>query len=163
MPIFCWTKTTPAQLGKGDLNTLDWNSNFWVNNYVANQAYNKYSRMIPDIRRVQSKLENAMTEEVKALEVSPAMQSPETAIAISQEFANRWAAKATADYKSLGDYLFVKHLDGNIKKEDENHNFLYTPEGFVESPKYGGYDDPEYFRSIVREAGDRLRTKEIKY
>ena len=28
-----------------------------------------------------------------------------------------WASKATADYKQLGDYLFVKYLDGNIKKE----------------------------------------------
>ena len=30
---------------------------FWVNNYVANQAYNRYSQMIPDIRNVQGRLE----------------------------------------------------------------------------------------------------------
>ncbi len=163
MPILCWTEKVPEQLGKGDLNTLDWNSNFWVNNYVANQAYSRYSRMIPDIRRVQSQLENAMTNEVKALEASPAMQSPETARAISQELANRWAAKATKDYKELGDYLFVKHLDGNIKKEDENHHFLYTPVGLVQAPEFGGYDDPEYFRAIVKYSGKEVLTKEIKF
>ncbi|MDE7155017.1 MAG: C69 family dipeptidase, partial [Muribaculaceae bacterium] len=44
MPILCWTRTAPKQLGEGDLNTLDWNSNFWVNNYVAYKAYSRYRR-----------------------------------------------------------------------------------------------------------------------
>ena len=55
LPIFCSVKQAPVQLAHGDVNTLDWNANFWVNNYVANQAYNRYSLMIPDIRRVQSR------------------------------------------------------------------------------------------------------------
>ncbi|MDE5809837.1 MAG: C69 family dipeptidase [Muribaculaceae bacterium] len=162
MPILCWTRTAPKQLGKGDLNTLDWDSNFWVNNYVANQAYSRYSRMIPDIRRVQSELENSMINVVKLLEIDPNMKNRDYAIAKSQELADYWAAKCTSDYKALGDYLFVKHLDGNIKDEDENHNFLYTPEGFVKAPKFGGYDNPEYFRQIVKSSGNRLEVKEIK-
>ncbi len=163
MPILCWTKRVPDQLGKGDVNTLDWNANFWVNNYVANQAYTRYSRLIPDIRRVQSALENAMTAEVEMLEKSDAMKTKESALAASQELADRWAAKATADYKALGDYLFVKHLDGNIKDEDENHKFLYTPEGLPKAPKFGGYDNPEYFKAIVRDNGESLKEREIKY
>ncbi|MDE6808823.1 MAG: C69 family dipeptidase [Muribaculaceae bacterium] len=162
MPILCWTRTAPKQLGEGNLNVLDWDSNFWVNNYVANQAYSRYSRMIPDIRRVQSELENAMVAEAKALENDPQMNNREYALAKSQELADRWAAKCTADYKALGDFLFVKHLDGNIKDEDENHNFLYTPEGFIKAPKFGGYDNPEYFRQIVKSSGNRLEVKDIK-
>ena len=163
MPILCWTAATPDQLKEGNLNVLDWNANFWVNNYVANQAYNRYSRMIPDIRRVQSQLENKMVADVEALEKNPDMKDPAKSRELAQQLANYWAEKSTTDYKALGDYLFVKHLDGNIKKEDKDHNFLFTPEGFVESPKFGGYDNPEYFRTIVRTAGDRLQTHKIEY
>ena len=103
-----------------------------------------------------------MVAEAKALENDPQMNNREYALAKSQELADRWAAKCTADYKALGDFLFVKHLDGNIKDEDENHNFLYTPEGFIKAPKFGGYDNPEYFRQIVKSSGNRLEVKDIK-
>ncbi len=78
LPVFCSVKKAPAQLAHGDINTLDWNSNFWVNNYVANQAYNRYSLMIPDIRRVQSKLERDIEEDVRvAIEQIPAFSDEE--------------------------------------------------------------------------------------
>lgn len=163
IPVANGVKTVPVQLGHGDLNTLDWNSNFWVNNYVANQAYNRYSQMIPDIRKVQGGLENAMTEEIKKLEKSDIMKNPELAGATVQEVADRWAAKATADYKQLGDYLFVKFMDGNIKQQDEQGKFRYTDEGIPASPKFGGYDNPKYFENIVKDAGSRLETHDINY
>ncbi len=47
--------------------------------------------------------------------------------------------------------------------EDENHKFLYTPEGLPKAPKFGGYDNPEYFKAIVRDNGESLKEKEIKY
>ena len=55
IPVFNSTPEPPRELahGNGDMLTLSWDAMFWVNNYVANQAYNRYSQMIPDIRRVQ--------------------------------------------------------------------------------------------------------------
>ena len=44
----------PVQLGHGDINTFDIDSNLRMTNWVANQAYNRYDRMIPDIRKVQA-------------------------------------------------------------------------------------------------------------
>jgi len=163
IPIANGVERVPAQLGHGDTNTLDWNSNFWVNNYVANQAYNRYSQMIPDIRKVQGDLENAMVQEIRTLENADVMKNPQLAAATVQEVADRWAAKATVDYKKLGDFLFVKFMDGNIKKQDDQGKFLYTDEGLPAAPKYGGYDNPKYFESIVRDAGSRLEVKEINY
>ena len=157
-----YKRQVPSQLGKGDINTLDWNSNFWVNNYVANQAYNRYSQMIPDIRRVQSGLESAIDEDVKvALEQIPAFDD-ETAAKLTQDLADIWAEKATSSYKELGDYLLVKFMDGNIKKTDDNHNFIKSEHGLPVYPEFGGYDE-RYFRSIVKDAGDRLRVNTIDY
>ena len=47
--------------GNGDLYTFSPTANFWVNNWVANQAYGKYNLMIDDIRKVQGSLENKFT------------------------------------------------------------------------------------------------------
>ena len=56
----------------------------------------------------------------------------------------------------MGDTLFVKYLDGNIKKQNEDGTFSRTPYGLPDKPAYGGYDE-RYYRSIVNEQGDRLK------
>ncbi|MDE5607922.1 MAG: C69 family dipeptidase [Muribaculaceae bacterium] len=157
IPVFCSVTRVPEQLGHGDTNTLDWNRNFWVNSYVANQAYNRYSQMIPDIRRVQSSLEDSFSKEVSAIEKDAASMKPRAIAKAAQQLADASAAKATADYKALGDFLFVKFMDGNIKKQNPDGSFLRTEEGIPAYPTYGGYDDPRYFENIVRETGDHFK------
>lgn len=162
LPIFCSVKQAPVQLAHGDVNTLDWNSNFWVNNYVANQAYNRYSLMIPDIRRVQSELEQGIDADVAvAIEQIPAFDD-ETAAQLTQDLADIWAERATTAYKQLGDYLFVKFMDGNRKKTDENHEFIRSEYGMPIYPEFPGYDE-RYFRSIVQDAGERLKVRDVKF
>lgn len=158
IPVFCSVAVPPAELrrGNGDLYEISWTSNFWVNNYVANQAYNRYSQMIPDIRAVQKELEDAMSAEARAY-----MADPSVTPATLQTFADRCAEKATTRYKQLGDYLLVKFLDGNIKKQNPDGSFKRTAVGKPVPPDYGGYDK-RYFRSIADDAGDRLRVKTPK-
>ncbi len=162
VPVFNSTDFVPKALdgATADLLTLSWDAMFWVNNYVANQAYNRYSQMIPDIRRVQGGLEKdinaAVAAERKAIDGMPY----DEARAHLRGVTDYWTAKATADYKNLGDYLLVKYLDGNIKKE-ENGKFARTPEGMPVQPAWGGYNE-RYFRSIVDDAGDRLKVVDVK-
>ena len=147
--------------GNGDMNTLSWTSNFWVNNYVANQAYNRYSQMIPDIRKVQSELENAINEDVAvAIDQVPSFDT-EDAKELLQNLADIWAKKATDRYKQLGDYLFVKYMDGNMKNE-ENGQFKRNEYGMPAYPSFPGYDE-RYYRSIVKDAGEHLKVREINY
>lgn len=163
LPVFCGVRKAPTQLAKGDVNTLDWNANFWVNNYVANQAYNRYSLMIPDIRRVQSELENAIAEDVRvAYEQIPEFADAEIRASLTQDLADIWAERATTAYKQLGDFLFVKFMDGNRKKVDENNRFMRSETGMPLYPEFPGYDE-RYFRSIVNDAGERLKVHDIKY
>lgn len=162
LPIFCSVKRVPASLGHGDTNTLDWNSNFWVNNYVANQAYNRYSQMIPDIRRVQKELEDSIKVDVAVVEEQVRAFDREDALEIVQFLADHWSDNVTRRYKELGDFLFVKYMDGNIKKQNEDGSFKRTEEGIPAYPGFGGYDDPRYFENIVKETGDHLKVKEIK-
>lgn len=164
LPIFCSVDHAPHEVavGNGDMNTLSWSANFWVNNYVANQAYNRYSLMIPDIRRVQSELENAIVEDVNvAIEQVPEFEADD-AKELLQNLADIWAKKATERYKQLGDYLFVKFMDGNMKKE-ENGAFKRNEYGMPAYPSFPGYVDERYYRSIVEDAGEHLKVREINY
>lgn len=163
LPVFNSTAVAPYQLqhGNGDMLTLSWDSNFWVNNYVANQAYNRYSQMIPDIRRVQKGLEDGIVQAVETAEKQVAGKPYAEAQTILADVTNLWAEKATKDYKALGDFLLVKFMDGNIKKQNEDGSFQRTAEGECVSPVFGGYDD-RYYRSITNEQGDRLKVIDIK-
>ena len=164
LPVFNSLTEVPYELshGNGDMLTLSWDSNFWVNNYVANQAYNRYSQMIPDIRKVQQRLEDDINTTVSAAASSVGSMDYAQAQRLLTGISHSWAAKATRDYKQLGDRLLVKYMDGNIKHENADGTFSRTPEGECPQPKFGGYDDERYYRSIVNEQGDRLKVSDIK-
>ncbi|MDE7181228.1 MAG: C69 family dipeptidase [Muribaculaceae bacterium] len=162
MPIYCGVTEVPAELGPGDINTLSLDANFWVNNIVANQAYNRYDQMIPDIRKVQGSLEKAFRESRPATEqiltelVNNNQKEAYTA-AVNAEAA-AVAKNATDAYRDLAGYLFVKFMDGNRKKTDEQGNFLRTPEGIPAYPEFPGYDKT-YYENIVKSTGDHFLIK----
>jgi dipeptidase len=163
LPVFSSTPNVPYELshGNGDMLTLSWDANFWVNNYVANQAYNRYSQMIGDIRKVQGGLEDAILAAVTNAQSSIAQLSYADAQSQLETLTDTWVAKATHDYKALGDMLLVKYLDGNIKKQKDDGTFERTETGVAVTPTFGGYNE-RYYRSIVNEQGDRLKVIEVK-
>ena len=163
VPIFNSMTKVPHCLeqGNGDMYNISWDAMFWVNNFVANQAYNRYSKMIPDIRKVQNGLESAIEEAVEKAQADVKGKSYAAAAKELQNLTDHWAEKTTKDYKQLGDYLLVKYLDGNVKKEKDGQ-FERNEYGVPVQPEFGGYDDERYFRSIVNETGDKLKITEIK-
>jgi hypothetical protein len=114
--------------------------------------------MIPDIRRVQNGLEDDIAVAVADAEARAASMNDADARKMFVELTNHWAEKSTKDFKALGDYLLVKYLDGNVKREKDG-KFEYTPDGVPAYPSFPGYDE-RYYRSIVKDAGDRLRVIE---
>ena len=161
IPMYACLEEVPYEFapGNGDMLNLSWDAAFWVNNYVANQAYSRYSLMISDIRRVQGEQEKILDREVDMLlKVLPTLPSDEAA-----EMARTHSATASQRYlkayKQLGDYLLVKYLDGNVKKEKDGR-FVRTPEGMCASPDFPGYDE-RYYRSIVNETGDHLKVRDV--
>lgn len=160
MPIYCSVTEVPEQLAPGDINTFDFNSNFWMNTWVANQAYERYDRMIPDIRKVQGKLENSYRNSRKEVEKQLlALHSAGDMDGLRKKVnteSKAIAKEATDSYRDLAQYLLVKFMDGNQKKTDENGNFIMTEYGIPEYPTFPGYDK-KYYENIVKETGDHFR------
>jgi dipeptidase len=160
MPFYVGMTEVPAELQPGDINTFSLNSNFWVNNVVANQAYNRYDQMIPDIRKVQTALESdfhatraARDSELEALVSAGNLDAYRASVnAEGAELAKR----ATDSYRDLAVYLFVKFMDGNQKKTDENGNFMKSEDGMPVYPSFPGYPDKRYYENIVKENAEHF-------
>lgn len=163
MPMYCGMTEIPAELahGNGDMNTFSMTSNFWMNNWVANQAYNRYDLMIPDIRRVQGKIEQDLeaTRAAKEAEyVALATENP-SALATRLNADGASIAKDVTDsYRDLATFLLVRFMDGNRKKVDDNHRFIYSEDGMPVYPEFPGYDKT-YYENIVRTTGDHFLDK----
>jgi len=161
MPFYCSMTEVPREVSEdnGDLLTYSDDSNFWMTNWVANQAYNRYDLMIPEIRKVQSGLEKgfissrpAFEEELTVLYNDGKME--EFAARVNADGA-KVAKEATDAYRDLGRYLLVRFIDGNVKKVNEDGSFKRTKDGIPVSPDFPGYNK-EYYENIVRSTGDHF-------
>lgn len=162
IPIYCSLTEVPAQLGEGDIATFSMDSNFWMNNWVANQAYNRYDLMIPDIRKVQGALESEFQstrpEREEALVALLKKDGRQAVVAEVNAEGAEYAKKATDAYRDLAQYLLVRFMDGNMKKLDDEGRFLRNDYGLPAYPSFPGYD-PKYFENIVKETGDHFLIK----
>lgn len=162
MPFYCSMTEIPLQLQHGDINTFSYDSNFWMNNWVANQAYNRYDLMIPDIRKVQGTLEDKYTSSREDTEKRLAALAESGQADVLVETVNAEGAaiakEATDAYRDLAQYLLVRFMDGNMKKTDENGEFIYNEYGIPVYPSFPGYD-AKYYENIVKETGDHFLIK----
>ena len=162
VPMYCCMTSIPKSyaMETADLYNFSTESAFWVNNWVANQAYTRYSFMIKDIRKVQNELEDGYASHQAALEAEALAlhkQDPAKAVAMLNDYSNRAAQDATARYLKLAQYLLVKYLDGNMKKEKDG-DFERSKTGYPVYPHFPGYPQ-EYYKAIVtdKNAADNLR------
>lgn len=166
MPFYCSMTEVPLEVrpGNGDLYTFSPTANFWMNNWVANQAYHRYDLMIPDIRKVQNALESKFADarperekELLALYEAGDMEALEENV--NREGADI-AREATDAYRDLAHFLMVRYLDGNRKKIDENGEFARNSHGKPLAPESPGYKQ-EFYEHIVKTSGDRFLLKTL--
>ena len=163
LPMYCCITEVPESYrrGKGDLYNFDFDAAFWVNNLVANQAYNRYSQMIPDIRKVQSGIEDKCANDQPAVESRAQdllAKNPAEAVEYLTNYSVNTAQNATSQYQELAKYLFVKYLDGNRKKEKDG-KFLRTETGMPAYPDFPGYTQ-DYYNDFADPSCDHLKEVE---
>jgi dipeptidase len=84
--------------------------------------------------------------DAKALELLKS--SPAQATAYLTEVCGKVANEATARWKKLGEYLLVKYMDGNVKKEKDG-KFEENGYGQIVSPNFPGYSQ-EYYDQVAK-------------
>ena len=158
LPMYCGINTVPEcyRHDNGSLLKYSSTSAFWTYNMVANYAYSKYSYMFFDIKKVQTKWENDFNALVPAIDKVAVGMSEADARIFLTDFSVAQAENSTAAWKKLGEYLLVKYMDGNIKREKDG-KFVQNDSKIPLNLIRAGY--PEMFlRKMIKE-NPGLKTK----
>jgi len=160
VPMYCGMTRVPESyaVGNGDLLTYSETAAFWAFSFVSNFSYLRYNVMMEDVRKVQTELENKFITEVAAIDAAAAVLN-ETNPELAREFITNYSVNmgdyTVQRYKELGQFLLVKYIDGNIKKE-ENGVFLRSKDGYPLSPDQPGYSE-QWKDIVVKDAGKNLK------
>jgi len=162
MPMYCGINKIPANFAVGNGSMLKYSptSAFWVFNQVSNFCYTRYNVIIKDVLKVQQELENGFVIQTATFDKNAEKvykTNKAKAIAMITDFSNKQGSITFTKWKELYEYLLVKYIDGNIKKEKDGKFQYngYTQPAYPEQPGY-----PEwYLKKIVEQTGDKLKVK----
>ena len=71
-PLYCANRRLARPYVKGDYKKFSWDSAWWVTNLVSNLAYDRWSRVIPDVQKAQAEQEAALLKMQPVIEETAA-------------------------------------------------------------------------------------------
>ncbi|MCD4711373.1 MAG: C69 family dipeptidase [Bacteroidales bacterium] len=160
VPMYCGMTRIPESyaVGNGDLLTYSETAAFWAFNFVSNFSYLRYNVMMEDVHKVQTELEDKYITEIAAIDAAANVLN-ETNPEMAREFITNYSVNmgdyTVQRYKELGQYLLVKYIDGNIKKE-ENGQFLRNQDDYPLGPDQPGYSE-QWKGIVVKDTGKNLK------
>ncbi|MBQ3071266.1 MAG: C69 family dipeptidase [Tidjanibacter sp.] len=159
-PIYCGSTSVPECLSEetADILTYSDRSMFWVTNRIAQFAYLRYDYIGAEVRKVIDEWEN---DQLLKVQIADEQLSRKTIGGMKKgatKFSVRTAQELWSKWSDLDNYLMVKYIDGNIKKQDESGAFLnngYHPSqpAFPDQP---GYSE-KFLRAIAEDNGEVLK------
>jgi len=164
LPIHSCITRIPKSLAQETANMFkfSWESAFWVNNWVANMVYYRYSDLYPEVRERQKMME-FMFREQSAMVDKEATNflrdgGRDQAIQLMQELADMSAEKALLSWRELGEYLMVKYVDG-VEKGMENGKFMQNEQHIPGKVIRKGYSQEYIDNFLVKPNPDRFRVR----
>lgn len=157
-PIYCCVSKVPECYNPKDANDVNfsWNSAFWVENWVSNMTYPRYSQLFPSLQAVRQDVEGgyiAQQAQVESHAQTLLAQDPARAKAYLTDYSTTCANQMLARWKKLGEYLIVKYNDQTVKPEKDG-KFELTPDGLGKAVERTGFND-SYKKVIVDQIGDK--------
>ena len=156
VPLYCCITQVPDAFRpeNNPRNEFSEQSAFWMNNWVANMIYPRYSMMIGDLRKAQKDLEDYYyADQDSVLTVLNGMMPAER-----QSYLNRksitYTEKMMQRWNQLAKLLIVKYNDQIVKRTDENGQFIRWGH---DTPGY----DQQFIDAIGKSTGDRYKLKKV--
>ena len=156
VPVYCCVTQVPDPFREENnpRNEFSDKSAFWMNNWVANMVYPRYSMMIGDLRKAQNELEDYYFADQDSVLVAINGMMPGE----RQQYLNRksiaYADRMMQRWDRLAKYLIVRYNDQIIKRVGDDGKLIRW-----------GYDTPGYDQQFIdaigKSTGDRYRLKEV--
>lgn len=159
-PIYCSMTVRPECYntpGADELTFSERNA-YWVENWVSNMVYPRYSMLFPSLKQVRDSLQRAYFSQQPTIESQARQMQPEEAARFLNDYSVKQAQQMLARWKQLAFYLVVKYNDMAVKPE-ENGRFTRTKYGLGATVKRPGYSQ-SFARELIRQTGDRYAKPE---
>ena len=156
VPLYCCLTQVPDcfRPENNPRNEFSFQSAFWMNNWVANMVYPRYSMMIGDLRQAQHELEDYYhADQDSVLDALQGMTPGDR-----RDYLNRksiaYADRMMSRWEALAKYLIVKYNDQVVRRVGDDGQF-----------QRWGYDTPGYDQQFIDAigpaTGKRYQLKEI--
>lgn len=159
-PVYCCAKSVPEcyAVQTADAFHFSTRSAFWVQNWVSNMVYPRYSALFPEVKTVRDRLEADYNSLQFDIELKAAAMPEDEACDFLSAYSHRTAQGMMDEWNTLAQSLIVKYNDMSVKRTDENGNYLKTPGGSPRPVLRPGYPET-YRRKIAETTGDRYKVK----
>ena len=167
VPMYAGITKIPHVFEEGNGGAIEHShtSAFWLFNLVTNFAYSRYNDMIVDIQKVQSELEEGFIRKVAENDAAwKNINDYEELSRKATQFSMEQAQYTFDRWKSLFyDYLLVKYLDGNIKRQNPDGSFQirHSVRRTTTDPMTKRYPD-WFYQQIVDKVGDNIKVIDHK-
>jgi len=156
VPLYCCITQVPDPFRPENnaRNEFSFQSAFWMNNWVANMVYPRYSMMIGDLRQAQQELEDYYYADQDSVLAAISTMTPGDRRAYLNGKSIDYASRMMNRWDRLAKYLIVKYNDQVVRRVDSTGQF-----------QRWGYDTPGYDQQFIDAigpaTGNRYRLQKI--
>lgn len=149
-PVYSSGLETPLcfRVGNGSMIRYSDSSAFWLFNRIAQFAYSRYKDIAPEVQKVASEHENGALKIIpqvdkNALRILNESRDENKVKAYLTDWSNKFADRMFRSFKKLDEYLLIKYIDGNIKRQNADGSFAtkYGSEEYIPMPLQPGYSE----------------------
>jgi dipeptidase len=159
-PIYCSMTRCPECYntpGADDV-TFSLKNAYWVENWVSNMVYPRYSMLFPSLKEVRDSLQNAYFDQQPKIEAQAKNLDPSEMQRYLNDYCVQQAQRMLERWKQLAFYLVVKYNDMAVKP-DKNGRFERTQYGLGARVSRPGYS-ASYARKVLENSNNKYLVPE---
>ena len=155
-PVYCCATESPRPYNTPQADALHFSmeSAYWVQNWVSNMVYPRYSLMFPTLLEKRDSLDKSYFMAQKEVEDRALQLNGDARVKFLTAYSADKAFEMLSVWKELATHLIVKYNDMIVKPE-ENGVFKQTPEGLGARVVRPGYPK-KFARALVKQTGKKF-------
>jgi len=161
-PVYCCATEAPRPYNTpgADAVTFSMENAYWVQNWVSNMVYPRYSLMFPTLQQVRDSLDKSYFAAQKEVEDRALQLQGAARVKFLTSYTSEKADQMLAAWKKLAFRLIVKNNDMIVKPE-LNGQFTRTATGLGTKVVRPGYPE-KYARDLIRQTGKKYEVPQEK-
>ena len=156
VPAYCGINRVPDPFLRenNSMNEFSTESAFWMNNFVANMVYPRYSAMIGDLKEAQKELEDFYAKDQAEVEKRVAEMTPTDITAYLTSKTIAYTDMMMKRWDKLAKLLIVKYNDQSIRPSQNGEILSGRPGPGFQRPTVPAYS-PVFIDAVKAATGDR--------